>query len=62
MPKDKIVIDFPTTDRETQRKLRFHEKGSDGKNGVVDKLYVRKSSVAELGNPKGLRVTIEPLP
>lgn len=63
MPETKkIVVDFPTMDRETQNKLRFHEKDSNGKDGVIDKLYLRKSAVEKLGSPTGIRVTIEPLP
>lgn len=61
MADRKIVVDFEEMDRETQNKFRFSEKGSDGKNGVIDKLYVRKAAIEKLGNPSGIRVTIEPL-
>lgn len=61
MPEKKIVVEFNEMDRETQNKFRFSESGSDGKNGVIDKLYVRKSAIEKLGSPAGIRITIEPL-
>lgn len=59
MPSRSIKVEFDSIDRETQNKVRFCEKDSDGKSGVIDKLYVRKSAWEELGKPAALTVTLE---
>lgn len=57
MPKDKkqLVTTF-TKERETKNKQRYAE---DEEPFAIDKLYLGKEFVKELGDPEKIRVTIE---
>lgn len=52
----KLQIEFEK-ERETKNKVRYEEVAKE--NPVIDKLYVSKTHVEELGNPETLSVTIE---
>lgn len=54
--KAKPVVATFKFERETKNKVRFEEVSEEP---VIDKLYVSKKAVAELGDPKELTVTIE---
>lgn len=47
-----------TSERETKNTVRFKEEAADGEE-KVGTLYVRKDTVAELGAPTRLVVTID---
>jgi len=54
--KAKTVVAKFKKERETKNKVRYEEEGD---SPVIDKLYVSKTSVKELGDPEELTVTIE---
>jgi hypothetical protein len=43
-------------EKETKRTIRYVEPGDDPRVGTI---YVPKSTLAELGNPKILKLTLE---
>ena len=54
--KGPVVAKFKK-ERETKNKVRYEEVDTDAP--VIDKLYVSKASVKELGDPEELTVSIE---
>lgn len=59
-PKTGAVVIDMTFERETPGTFRFHENGvAEGQRGVITTLYVQKSAFPS-GQPKAIRVTIEP--
>lgn len=45
-------------ERETKRTIRYHEDSGDEKE-IVGTIYLQKTAVDLLGNPKSIKVTIE---
>lgn len=56
---EKRTIEFEV-ERETKNTVRFQELEGDGP-AAIGVLYVQKSAVKQLGSPKRIRVTIEPV-
>jgi hypothetical protein len=48
-----------TRERETKNTIRYAEDVAGEERPIVGNLYVLKSTVAELGDPERIRVTIE---
>ena len=61
---DKIVLDF-TADRDTKRARLFQEQLGEQayseQDVAVGALYVKLQALQMIGDPKKLRVTIEPI-
>lgn len=61
---DKIELTF-REERKTQRAVLFREligdEGWSDQDVAVGPLYVKKQALEEIGNPKKIKVTIEPL-
>jgi hypothetical protein len=49
-----------TTERETKNKVRYQEQTAEGEDFIVDKLYLSKVRLADIGNPRAVKVTVEP--
>lgn len=56
--KSKQLVTTFTKERDTKNKVRFQE---DEEPFAIDKLYVSKKFLKELGDPENLKVTIEPV-
>ena len=56
-PESKFEIIF-NTERTTKNTIRFQEEPQSGE-AIIGTLYVQKSFLAKLGNPRKLKVTIE---
>jgi hypothetical protein len=55
MAAKKLVAEF-VKEKETKNKVRFQEQSDEP---IIDKLYVSKSNLSDLGDPEELKVTIE---
>lgn len=60
---DKIELKF-TLERKTKRAVLFHEELGEvalsDQDVVVGNLYVKRQALEQIGNPRKLKVTIEP--
>jgi hypothetical protein len=55
MSDGKVTVQFDK-ERETKNTVRYAEAGEEGRLGTI---YVPKSTLAEIGEPDTIRVTIE---
>lgn len=60
MAQPTLVLEF-VEDRPTKNTVKFSERPAEDGPFAVGTLYVQKWAMRDLGNPRGVRVTIEPL-
>jgi hypothetical protein len=58
MPAPKSITLTFALDKETKGTRRFREHAQDGECPVVGSIYLLKPTLAELGDPKRVEVTI----
>lgn len=59
--KPKLVVDLDQMD-DKKRSVRYFCDVPDGEPYDFDNIYVKKTGLKKIGNPKRIRVTIEALP
>jgi hypothetical protein len=59
--QDKLVVDLDQMD-DKKRSVRYFCDVPDGEPYDFDNIYIKKSGLAKIGDPKRIRVTVEALP